>query len=77
MKTPAEHIAGRYISPGARPEPYGQADAASDLQAVAAFIVWHHPRDLSGGIYADDAMLALGRLLDVPVAKLRKIVRGD
>lgn len=66
-------IADRYISPGGRDAHF---NPAADVLALASFVLWHDPGHLMGGVRADDAALALARLLDVPLVDLRKIVKS-
>ena len=70
--------ADRYISRGGRVHGKYDRDAwATDLNCVASFLAWQDPGELRGGERADDAWTAFCRLLDLPSAELRKVIRGE
>lgn len=62
---------GGYL-PGERP-----VRVAEDILTALSFIVWHEPDHMQGGYRADDAFLAICRVLNVEAAEMRKIVRGE
>jgi hypothetical protein len=67
-------VADRYISPGGRDAHYVPA---ADVVTLASFILWHDRGHMQGGVTANDAALAMARLLDIPLAKLRGVIRHD
>jgi len=70
-------VADRYIARGGgSPSPTGH-DIASDLVDLSSFLLWHEEGDPYGGIRAEDAFLAMCRLLNVEPHKIRKIIRPD
>lgn len=68
-------LADAYISVGGRLPRYNLSDVSRDLVAVSSFILHHQDDDMIGGITAADAYEALCRLIDIPAAKVRSIVR--
>lgn len=69
-------IADRYISKGGRTADYGRKEFTDDLIIAANFLIWAEGTCF-GGERAEDAYLAMMRLLDMDPIKLRKIVKGE
>lgn len=69
-------IAYRYISKGGRTVTYGRKEFTDDLIVAASFLIWAEGTHF-GGERAEDAYLAMMRLLDMDLIKLRKIVKGE
>ncbi len=54
-----------------------RAQHIDDLAAVAAFTLWHEPRDMFGARTADEAFHAFCRLLHLPPNRLRTAILPD
>jgi len=74
----APSLADNYISRGGRLPSYDSGFASRDLLAVGSFILYHDREHVMGGVTAAEAFEAFCRLLDLPAAKYRTIIRpGD
>jgi hypothetical protein len=72
------NVADRYISRGGRVRgQYDQEAVSDDVLTVASFLGWHEPDEVMGGERADAAWSAFCRLMDLPSAELRNIIRGE
>jgi hypothetical protein len=66
----ADKYIGRNGEPAGMPDPQQRV---ADITTVAAFLVYMDPDEMWGGQTAGDAFEAFARIINVPVAQLRKL----
>ena len=56
---------------------HGVLIGVKDIVDVAAFLAWHEPDDLVGGVRANKAFEAFARIIEIEPERLQRIVKGE
>lgn len=71
----AKDTADRYISQGGRIP--GKSNPVDDIMVLGSFMAWWPKNEYRGGYRAEEAWLAMCRLLDLHPVEFRGAIMGD